>query len=75
MPGSLTPWKYVTDQWSSLPPVSSFKADLTGKTVIVTGANVGLGFETTRHFATMNPARLIIGCRNTQKADRAVQCT
>ncbi|KAG6874586.1 hypothetical protein C0993_000280, partial [Termitomyces sp. T159_Od127] len=39
------------------PPVET--ADLTGKTVMVIGANVGSGLEATKHFARMNPARLI----------------
>ena len=38
------------------------KADLTGKTVVVIGANMGIGYEAAKHFAAMNPARLIMGC-------------
>ncbi|THU76951.1 short-chain dehydrogenase, partial [Dendrothele bispora CBS 962.96] len=44
---------------------------LSGKTVIVTGANVGIGFETAKHFARMNPEKLIIACRNQEKGDEA----
>lgn len=33
--------------------------DLSGKTVIVTGANAGLGKESAKKFAAMNPARLV----------------
>lgn len=33
---------FLYDQWASLPDVTK---DLTGKTVIVVGANVGLGFD------------------------------
>lgn len=33
--------------------------DLSGKTVIVTGANVGLGKESAKKFAAMKPARLV----------------
>ena len=29
--------------------------DLTGRAVVVVGANVGLGFEAEKHFASMNP--------------------
>ena len=32
----------IRDQWARLPDLAK---DLTGKTVIVVGANVGLGFE------------------------------
>lgn len=47
------------------------KADLKGKTVIVTGSNVGLGKETARYLAAMNPARIIIACRDTTKGQAA----
>jgi hypothetical protein len=33
---------FLMDQWARLPDTAK---DLTGKTVIVVGANVGLGFE------------------------------
>lgn len=47
--------------------------DLSGKTVIVTGANVGLGKETARHLAAMKPSRLILACRNLEKAQDALE--
>lgn len=45
--------------------------DCTGKTVIVTGANVGLGLETARHFVRLNAKKVIIACRNLEKAEAA----
>ncbi|KAF5355361.1 hypothetical protein D9758_006116 [Tetrapyrgos nigripes] len=63
-------FKFVRDQRTPLAPV--VKADLTGKTVVVTGASAGLGFEATKHFATMNPGRLILACRNQQKGEAAI---
>ena len=47
--------------------------DLTGKVVLVTGANIGLGFEAAKHFASMNPERLIIACRSEEKGNQAVK--
>jgi retinol dehydrogenase-12 len=47
--------------------------DLTGRTVIVTGANVGLGLETARYFYGMNPARLILAVRDISKGETAKQ--
>jgi hypothetical protein len=47
--------------------------DLTGRTVIVTGSNVGLGLETARYFYAMNPARLILAVRDVSKGETAKQ--
>jgi retinol dehydrogenase-12 len=47
--------------------------DLTGRTVIVTGSNVGLGLETSRYFYAMNPARLILAVRDVNKGETAKQ--
>jgi len=66
----LTLSSLIASQWRTQPPV--VKADLTGKTVVVVGANTGIGFEATKHFATMNPGRLVLGCRNKSKGEEAV---
>lgn len=47
------------------------KDDLTGKTVIVTGANVGLGLEAARHFVRLKAAKVILGCRSAENGERA----
>ncbi len=46
--------------------------DLSGKTVIVTGANSGLGLETARVLAGKG-AKVIMACRNTNKAGVAAE--
>ena len=43
-----------------------------GKTVLITGANTGIGFETARIFATKN-ARVLLGCRSKSKAMQAIE--
>ncbi|BFZ58778.1 hypothetical protein PYCC9005_005843 [Savitreella phatthalungensis] len=49
------------------------KADLSGKTVIVTGATPGgLGHETARLLGRMKPAKLIITVRNEAKGKEAI---
>lgn len=44
--------------------------DLTGKNALVTGANTGLGLETTRVLA-LRGAHVTMACRDLQKAERA----
>ncbi|KAG5640178.1 hypothetical protein DXG03_009519 [Asterophora parasitica] len=61
---------FIQDQWTSVPPVTT--ADLTGKTVMVIGANTGLGFEAAKHFARMKPKRLILACRSKEKGEAAI---
>ena len=69
--GRLSILQYIQSQRWKVAPVEH--VDLTGKTVVVIGANVGLGFEAAKHFASMNPKRLVLGCRNQEKGQAAVQ--
>lgn len=45
--------------------------DLSGKVIVVTGANVGIGYETAKALASMKPKKLILACRNVEKAESA----
>ncbi|KAH9965249.1 hypothetical protein BC827DRAFT_1265275 [Russula dissimulans] len=67
----LTFFGFLKDQYWKVEPVE--RVDLTGKTVVVIGANVGLGFEAAKHFASMNPKRLVLGCRSEEKGQVALQ--
>ncbi|KIY63122.1 NAD(P)-binding protein [Cylindrobasidium torrendii FP15055 ss-10] len=48
------------------------KADLAGQTVVIIGANTGLGYEAAKHFATMNPSKLVLGCRSRERGEDAL---
>ena len=69
--GRVSVFKFIQDQWTAVAPVEH--VDLSGKTVVVVGANVGLGFEAAKHFAAMNPKRLVLGCRSQEKGQAALQ--
>ncbi|KAK0214489.1 hypothetical protein IW262DRAFT_274804 [Armillaria fumosa] len=62
--------QFVADQTGPVRAVIS--ADLSGKTLVLTGANTGLGFEAAKHFAKMNPARLVLTARDGTKAKKAL---
>ncbi|KAI0031361.1 hypothetical protein K488DRAFT_52244 [Vararia minispora EC-137] len=64
-------FSFFRDQLSKVPPVD--KASLTGKTILVVGANVGLGLDASKHFASMKPARLILACRSQEKGEAAMK--
>lgn len=45
--------------------------DLSGKVLLVTGANAGLGKESVRQLALMKPAKIIMAVRNVEKGEKA----
>ncbi len=47
------------------------EADFEGQTIIVTGANVGLGLEAAKHFARLNASTVILACRDERKGEAA----
>jgi NAD(P)-dependent dehydrogenase (short-subunit alcohol dehydrogenase family) len=63
-------WRtHIRSQWCFTPPFPT--TSWTGKTVIVTGANIGLGLEAARHFAQLGAEKVIIAARNMEAAEKA----
>ena len=45
--------------------------DLSGRTVVITGANTGLGLDTAKEMYKMNPEKLILAVRNLSQGEQA----
>eukprot|EP01113_Clastostelium_recurvatum_P045503 TRINITY_DN7824_c1_g1_i3.p1 TRINITY_DN7824_c1_g1~~TRINITY_DN7824_c1_g1_i3.p1 ORF type:complete len:337 (-),score=34.71 TRINITY_DN7824_c1_g1_i3:76-1086(-) len=62
-------WGFLVNQWIPLP---LYWRDLKGKTVVITGSNVGLGLDAAKHLSTMHPSKLILAVRDVKKGNEAV---
>jgi len=62
-------YNFLKSQWLVTPtyPTTSYE----GQTVIVTGANVGLGFEAARHITRLGAAKVILAVRSLSKGEEA----
>ncbi|KAE9975887.1 hypothetical protein BLS_000918 [Venturia inaequalis] len=61
--------RFFKSQWLFTPPVPT--ASYEGQTVIVTGANVGLGFEAARLIVRLGAAKVILAVRSLSKGEEA----
>ena len=61
--------RFLFSQFFCTPPYPTQSFD--NQTIIVTGSNVGLGFEAARHFYRLNCARLILAVRSVSKGETA----
>lgn len=52
-------------------PLEYPTTDCSGKTVIVTGSNIGIGLEAARHFVRLNAEKVILACRDAAKGNEA----
>ena len=64
------PLPFLREKWSGVPPPT---ASFTGKTIIITGANVGLGLESAIIFTNLDAAKVILAARNITKGNAAKQ--
>lgn len=69
--GPLLFLRFICNQLFGRLPVPT--TSLKGKTVIVTGSNVGLGLEASRHIVRLGAAKLIMACRSTAKGEAAAR--
>ncbi|KAH9878916.1 hypothetical protein J1614_002351 [Plenodomus biglobosus] len=61
--------KFLYSQFFVTPPTPT--KDFAGKTVLVTGSNVGLGKEAARHFTRLNASTVILAVRSLAKGEAA----
>lgn len=61
--------KFLYGQWFIKPTYP--KQSCKGKTIIVTGANVGLGYEAAKHFVRLGAEKVILGVRSIEKGEAA----
>lgn len=54
--------------WLSTPAPDIFK----DQTILITGGNVGVGFEAARHFARLGASRIVLGVRTLEKGQAAM---
>lgn len=57
--------------WSARHPPANPTQSFAGKTVLITGANSGLGFEASLKFAALGASRLIFGVRSLRRGEEA----
>ncbi|KAJ3049164.1 hypothetical protein HK097_009814 [Rhizophlyctis rosea] len=62
--------EFLRTQLSPLPTLKPY--EVSTKTIVVTGANVGLGFEAAAHFARLGPKKLIVTTRDAAKGQDTV---
>ena len=63
------PLAVIREQFNKVGPIP--KVNLAGRTVLISGANTGLGYEAAKQFALMNPAKLILAVRSIAKGEAA----
>lgn len=61
---------FIISQFTPLPPAT---ASFEGQTLIVTGANTGLGLETARHFVRLGAEKVILAVRTLSKGEEAAK--
>jgi len=66
--GKFSVLEFLHEQWTELPVPT---ADVTSKSLVVVGANVGLGYEAAVKLAQLKPKSLLITCRDDAKCEQS----
>jgi retinol dehydrogenase-12 len=66
--GKLSFIRFIREQWTDLPVPT---ADVSSKSLVVVGANVGLGYEAAVHLAQLKPKSLLITARDEAKCKQS----
>ncbi|KAH7925394.1 NAD(P)-binding protein [Leucogyrophana mollusca] len=66
--GRISVTRFFREQWVQIPPPTT---SAKGKSILVIGANSGLGLEASKQLASLAPQRLLLTCRNTDKGEEA----
>lgn len=61
--------QFLKGQLFQTPPLPT--TNLSGQTIIVTGANTGLGLDASKHLVRLNVSHLILACRSIPKGEKA----
>ncbi|KAJ9651156.1 hypothetical protein H2198_009557 [Neophaeococcomyces mojaviensis] len=62
--------RVLREKWTTMPTP---KMSLEGKTILITGTNTGLGFETAKKLAALGPKKLIITTRSLSKGEQTLK--
>ena len=60
-------------KWHCNGGVNKHKPDLSGKIIVITGANTGLGYESVKYMSRLGPQKIILACRNETRGTDAVE--
>jgi len=66
--GNFSVLQFIRAQWTALPVPT---ADISRKSLVVVGANVGLGYEAAVHLAQLKPKSLLITSRDQAKCEQS----
>jgi NAD(P)-dependent dehydrogenase (short-subunit alcohol dehydrogenase family) len=62
---------FIWRQWTVTPKPLSPSTTLEGTTILITGGNIGLGFEAAKELASRKPSKLILAVRDAKKGELA----